>query len=67
MESILNFVKGNRDFVCLPTHFGKTLCYILIPREFHVIHNVDESSLMFVISPLIALMEEQVASTVTVK
>ena len=62
VESILNFAKGNDVFACLPTGFGKTLCYILIPRLFDALHNVDDCSLMLVISPLIALSFERASS-----
>ena len=52
-------MKWNDVFISLPIAFGKTLCYILIPRVFDVLRNVGESSLMLV--TLMALMEKQVA------
>ena len=62
IESIVQFASGKDVFVSLPTGFGKTLCYTLLPRVFDHIRSVDNSSIIIVISPLIALMEEQVMS-----
>ena len=46
-------------FVSLPTGFGKSLCYILLPRVFDLLRGVEKKSIVAVISPLIALMEDQ--------
>ena len=59
------FLQGNDVFVCLPTGSGKSLCYCLLPKAFDLLRNSqDEStqSLVVVISPLIALMKDQVRS-----
>ena len=53
-------------FVCLPTGFGKSLCYHTLP--FVMDHKLNpagqegvRSSAVIVVSPLIALMEDQVS------
>ena len=61
VESIFYFVKGMDVFVSLPTGFGKSLCYILLPRVFDLLRGVEKKSIVAVISPLIALMEDQMA------
>ena len=33
-EAIYNFVRGQDCFVILPTGYGKTLCYALLPFVF---------------------------------
>ena len=42
--------------------FGKSLCYILLPRVFDLLCGVEKKSIVMVISPLLALMEDQVAT-----
>ena len=61
-KSIYHFVKGKDVFVSLPTGFGKSLCYTLLPRVFDLLRGVEKQSIALVISPLIALMEDQVTS-----
>ncbi len=61
-DSILQFTKGKDVFISLPTGFGKSLCYILLPGVFDIIRGVEKKSMILVISPLIALMEDQVAT-----
>ncbi len=60
--SILGFVKGQDVFVSLPTGYGKSLCYILLPIVFDRLRNVNKQSIALVVSPLIALMEDQIAN-----
>ena len=62
-EAVLHFVKGNDVFVCLPTGSGKTLCYTLLPGLFDRLLKVDcGKSMVIVVSPLQALMKEQVSA-----
>ena len=50
-------------FVWLPTGFGKSLCYETIPFIFDwKLRRVDSRSLVLVVSPLVALMIDQVKS-----
>ena len=52
-------------FVSLPTGFGKSLCYGVLPFVFDLKRFGDMTlrrSIVVVISPLIALMKDQVAT-----
>ena len=61
-QALLKFVGGQDVFVSLPTGFGKSLCYILFPRIFDLLRGVENKCIVIVVSPLIALMKNQVAS-----
>ena len=66
-SSAIRAIYDGRDvFVCLPTGFGKSLCYHTLP--FVIDHKLSlagqegaRSSAVIVVSPLIALMEDQVS------
>ena len=47
----------------LPTGRGKSLCYCLLPKAFDVLRKVRNQSIVVVVSPLIALMKDQVRAT----
>ena len=47
-------------FVCLPTGSGKSLCYWILPGVFDRLRGLDSYSVVVVVSPLKALMREQV-------
>ena len=65
-EAIVKFVFEGRDvFVCLPTGFGKSLCYYSIPVIYDMLRAEERSCpwlLIVIVSPIIALMKDQVAS-----
>ena len=61
-QAILAFVSGKDVFVALPTGYGKSLCFGLLPRVFDLLRGVEEQSVVIVVSPLVALMKEQAAS-----
>ena len=70
-QAIREFLLGRDVFVSLPTGEGKSLCYASLPLEFdwikehHVRTTISEnvsSSIVVVVSPLTALMKDQVES-----
>lgn len=65
-EAIVKFLFEGKDvFVCLPTGFGKSLCYYSIPVIYDMLQAEERScpwSLIVIVSPLISLMKDQVAS-----
>ena len=60
-EAITQFLMGRDVFVALPTGYGKSLCYCCLPRVFDRVRSVEEQSIVVVVSPLTALMKDQVA------
>ena len=64
-EAIWTFALGRDVFVCLPTGFGKSLCYALLPLVFDSLRG-HKGSIALCLSPLMALMMEQ-RSKFTVK
>jgi ATP-dependent DNA helicase RecQ len=50
-EIIMNYLNGHDVVGLLPTGYGKSLCYLLPP--------LITNKIMFIISPLISLMEDQ--------
>ena len=46
----------------LPTGYGKSLYYILLPRIFYFMRGAKNKSIVVVVSPLTALMKDQVSS-----
>lgn len=57
--ALKSFIGGRDVFVCLPTGYGKTLCYCLLPKVFDFFRGTSQSVIV-VVSPLIALMQDQV-------
>ena len=57
------FFSRKDVFVSLPTESGKSLCYCLLPKASDILReskSVDTQSIVIVVSPLIALMKDQV-------
>ena len=55
------FINGSDVFVSLPTGSGKSLCYGVLPATFDTLRGVG-NSIAVVVSPLLALMKDQVRS-----
>ena len=60
-EAIFQFLHGRDVFVALPTGYGKSLCYMALPCIFDRLRGVTNQSVVLVVSPLVALMADQVA------
>ena len=63
----MKFLGGNDVFVSLPTGYGKSLCYAALPWAFDILlkrdsSNMSKRSIVIVISPLLALIQDQLAS-----
>ena len=54
-----SFLSGSDVFVSLPTGSRKSLCYWVLPGTFNLLRKTD-TSIVLVVSPLIALMKDQV-------
>ena len=59
-EAVKNFTGGNDVFLSVPTGGGKSLCYAILPLVFDQIRQKAGRSIVIVVSPLIALMKDQV-------
>jgi len=62
---VRHFMSGRDVFVSLPTGSGKSLCYCILPRVFDKLRKIEtceSRSMAVVVSPLIALMKDQVMS-----
>ena len=60
---VRQFLCGRDVFVSLPTGSGKSLCYCILPRVFDKLRKTESCesrSMAVVVSPLIALMKDQV-------
>ena len=61
LQAVQAFMEGKDVFVSLPTGAGKSLCYGILPSVFNSLHKKEKSTVI-VVSPLIALMKDQVDS-----
>ena len=59
-QAVKNFVGGKDIFLSVPTGGGKSLCYAILPWVFDALKHRNGSSIVIVVSPLIALMKDQV-------
>lgn len=58
---IVEGMMNRRDvFAILPTGFGKTLCFAVLPVMYDELLPMDEPSIVIVITPLIAKIKDQV-------
>ena len=61
LQVVEAFVKGHDVFGVLPTGFGKSLCYACLPLVFDkLLQKPQGSSIVLVVSPLVAIMKDQV-------
>lgn len=62
LKAIRSFMEGNDVLVILPTGSGKSVCFSVLPFAFDDLFQRD-GSIVVVVSPLIALMKDQVHYT----
>ena len=56
-------IHGEDVFAVLPTGFGKSLCYCCLPFAFDKIRDDGLLSVVIVVTPLTAIMKDQVLDT----
>jgi len=57
-RAVTAFASGRDVFIALPTGFGKSLCYGCLPRVFDCLKGTKSKSVVVVVTPLLALMED---------
>ena len=60
LEVVMGVLKGHDVFGVLPTGFGKSLCFASLPSIFDQLLFEEDSSIVLVITPLTAIMKDQV-------
>ena len=59
LKVVSHFLKGVDCFVILPTGYGKSLCFALLPLVFNALRSTS-SSIVIVVTPLISIMQSMV-------
>ena len=64
IQCIAKFMAGENVFVILPTGYGKTACFACLPIAFDLYLNKpsEEKSIIIVVSPLTALIQDHTRS-----
>ena len=60
VKVVVDFVCGRDVFAVLPTGYGKSLCYACLPGVFDLVHRNESPCIVCVITPLTAIVENQV-------
>ena len=65
-EAIRKFISGKDVFVCLPTGYGKSVCFMFLPEIMDVVHSrISRTSIVLVVTPLTSLMKDQVDACIS--
>ena len=59
LESLISVLKGRDTFAILPTGYGKSLIYHLLPLVHDCVSNRHSKALILVVSPLTQLIADQ--------
>ena len=59
VPAIKSFVEGNDVLVILPSGYGKSLCFALLPLVFDYLRGEANTSIVICVSPLTSLIMEQ--------
>ena len=60
LEVVSQFIKGKDVFVVLPTGYGKTLCFGVLPLVFNLLRSTN-TSIVAVVTPLVSIMQSMAA------
>eukprot|EP00731_Ephydatia_muelleri_P010824 Em0005g1410a len=60
LRTVTDVLSGHDTFVSLPTGYGKSLCYAILPWAFDELRNTEKASIVLVVSPLVSLTTDQV-------
>ena len=61
-EVVVEFISGRDVFAVLPTGYGKSLCFGLLPIAYDLLEGCKErNAIVVVVSPLTAIMKDQVS------
>ncbi len=62
LDVTIAFVEGRDVFTVLPTGYGKSLCYSILPYTFDKLANKERGfSIIIVVTPLVVVMKDQVS------
>ncbi|KAL5481472.1 hypothetical protein EMCRGX_G021638 [Ephydatia muelleri] len=56
LRTVTDVLSGHDTFVSLPTGYGKSLCYAILPWAFDELRNTEKASIVLVVSPLLNLV-----------
>lgn len=60
LDVIVGIVNGCNVFAVLPTGYGKSLCYAILPKLFDILNKPSHPSIVCVVTPLTAIITDQV-------
>ena len=60
LHIVTGVLRGRDVFGVLPTGFGKTLCFACLPSAYDKLYPKSAPSIVLVLSPLTAIMQDQV-------
>ena len=63
LEVIVKVIAGVDVFAVLPTGYEKSLCYACLPLLYDQLCSQSHNSIVVVISPLTAIIDDQVSHT----
>ena len=67
LQVVTGVVRGRDTFAVLPTGFGKSLCFALLPAMYDQLYPSSEPSIVVVVTPLTAIMKDQASLICAVK
>lgn len=63
LKVVIGVMQRRDVFAVLPTGFGKSLCFACLPSMFDQLLPLDEPAIVLVVTPLTAIMKDQVSKS----